>query len=95
MISFLGTIVADLSKNIGGLGNSLGRLTEAIFTAELWKKFHDMGYPVSQQCNNKKFCDEKHVLAEVDLFIENGDYAILVEIKINLKGRYGWHPNEA
>jgi len=77
-------ILAELSKNIGGLGNSLGRLTEAIFTAELWKKFHDMGYPVSQQSSNRKFYDEGQVLAEVDLFIENGDYAILVEIKTDL-----------
>jgi len=75
-------ILQDLSKNIGGLGNSLGRLTEAIFTAELWKKFHDMGYPVSQQSSNRKFYDEGQVLAEVDLFIENGDYAILVEIML-------------
>ena len=76
--------LADLSKNLGGLGNSLGRLTEAIFTAELWKKFSDIGYPVSQQCNNKKFYEDNQVLTEVELLIENGEYAILVEIKTDL-----------
>jgi len=76
--------LADMSKNLGGVGNSLGRLTEAIFTAELWKRFSDIGYPVSQQCNNKKFYGDNQVLTEVDLLIENGEYAILVEIKTDL-----------
>jgi len=77
-------ILADLSNNLGGLGNSLGRLTEAMFTAELWKKFSDIGYTVSQQCNKKKFYEDNQVLTEVDLLIENGEYAILVEIKTDL-----------
>ena len=74
----------DLSRNIGGIGNSLGRLTESLFTAELWKKFNDLGIPVTRQCNQMKFGDGKQVLAEVDLFIENGEYAILVEIKTDM-----------
>ena len=77
-------IVADLSKNLGGLGNSLGRFTESLFTNELWKKFNELGIPVTRQSNHMKFCDDKEVLAEVDLFIENGEYAIPVEIKTDL-----------
>ena len=77
-------IVADLSKNIGGLGNTLGRFTESMFTNELWMKFNELGFPVTRQSNHMKFCNGKKVLAEVDLFIENGEYAIPVEIKTDL-----------
>ena len=76
--------ISDLSKNIGGIGNTLGRLTEALFTAELWKKFNDLGIPVTRQCSQMKFGDGNQILAEVDLFIENGEYAILVEIKTDM-----------
>ena len=76
--------LAYLSKNLGGLGNNLGRLTESILSAELWKKFSAMGYPVTRQSSQVKFSDGKKVLAEVDLFIENGECAILVEIKTDL-----------
>jgi len=76
--------ISNLSNNLGRLGNSLGQLTEALFTAELWKKFNDMGIPVTRQSNRMKFCTKKQVLAEVDLFIENGEYAILVEIKTDM-----------
>jgi hypothetical protein len=73
-----------LQDNLGGLGNSLGRLTETLFTNELWKKFSDIGFPVTGQSSHRKFCDKKQVLAEADLFIENGEYVIAVEIKTDL-----------
>jgi len=78
--------IASLSNNLGGIGNSLGQLTESMFINELWKKFSDIGIPVTSQSSRKKFCDyNKRVLAEVDLFIENGEYVIAVEIKTVLE----------
>ena len=76
--------MAYMTKNVGGLGNTLGRLTEAMFANELWKKFSEIGFPVTRQSSPVKFCDEKQVLAEVDIFIENGEYAIAVEVKTDL-----------
>ena len=73
-----------IEKNLGGLGNSLGWLTESLFTNELWKKFSDLGIPVTGQSSHRKFCDSKKVLAEIDLFIENGECAIAVEIKTKM-----------
>ena len=76
----------ELSKNLGGIGNSLGDLTESMFRNELWKKFSDIGIPVTKQCENLLFSDhDKRVLTEVDVFMENGDCAIAVEIKASLK----------
>jgi len=78
--------MAELSKNLGGLGNSLGQLTESMFTNQLWEKFSDIGIPVTGQYSHRKFGDRnKRVLTEVDLVIENGECVILVEIKTCLK----------
>jgi len=78
--------MADLSKNLGGIGNSLGALTEAMFISELWNKFSDIGIPVTKQSERVTFGDHnKRVLAEVDLFIENGECAIAVEIKTKME----------
>jgi len=77
--------VEILSKNIGGLGNSLGKLTESIIGSELFKKFMEYGYMYKRQAPHIKYYDEDaKLIAEVDLFLENGDYAMLVEIKTEL-----------
>jgi hypothetical protein len=77
-------ILTELSRNIGGVSNSVGQISEAMMSAELWKKFSDLGYSVTRQNSNVKIRDGKQVLAEIDLFIENGDCCILVEIKTKL-----------
>ena len=76
--------VTDLSKNIGGLGNLQGRLTEAMFSTELWKKFNEIGFLFTKQGPHVRFTENKQVLAEVDFFLENGEYAMPVEIKTEL-----------
>ncbi|MCL1875624.1 MAG: hypothetical protein FWF87_05135 [Synergistaceae bacterium] len=76
--------ITDLSKNIGGLGNSLGRLTEAMFSTELWKKFNELGFPFTKQGYHMKFSENEQLLAEADFFLENGEYAMPVEIKTDL-----------
>ena len=78
--------MADLSKNLGGLGNSIGQLTESMFRNELWKKFRNIGIPVTCQSSYKEFRDSNgRVLAEIDIFIENGEYAIAVEVKTKME----------
>ena len=69
-----------MSVQIGGIGNSLGDLTESMFSGTLWEKFAQYGIPVSTQSERKKFSDGKRIIAEADIFIENGEYAIPVEI---------------
>jgi predicted transcriptional regulator len=75
--------VAKLTKNLGGIGNSLGKMTEAMFSAELWKKFGVHGFKFTKG-SRIKFSADNQVLAEVDFFMENGDYAMPVEIKTEL-----------
>ena len=77
-------MLADLTMNIGGLNNTLGQFTEGMFSPELWEKFNDLGFDVTSQCCNKQFRKDKKLIAEVDVLMENGDYAIPVEIKTKL-----------
>ena len=78
--------IGDLSKNIGGLNNSIGEITEAIFAPEINEKFNKLGYNfnLSTISKNKKFTENKQILAEADIFLENGSVAIVIEIKTEL-----------
>ena len=76
--------VADLSKNIGGFGNQQGRLTEAMFSTNLWSRFNEIGFTFTKQASHTKYKENKNVVAEVDFFLENGEYAMPVEVKTDL-----------
>ena len=76
--------VAKVTKELGRFGNSIGDLTETMFSGNLWDKFAEYGIPVSEQCARKKLKRDNKTLAEIDIFIENGEYAIPVEIKTKL-----------
>ena len=76
--------VSALSKNIGELGNTLGRFTEAMFETELWKKFAALGFTFERQSSDVKYRKYGQVIAQMDLFFENCDYAMPVEVKTEL-----------
>jgi hypothetical protein len=78
-------LVADLSKNIGGVQNSIGRLTESMFTADLRSKFNALGYEFTQTAFRKEYAENDNVITEVDAILENGEYILLLEIKTELK----------
>ena len=81
--------VAEVSRQLGGLGNSIGDLTETMFSGVLWDKFEEYGIPVTSQSVRKSMRDEnKKLIAEIDVFIENGHYAIPVEIKTKLTEKH-------
>ena len=76
--------ISDLSKNVGGISNKLGKFTEAMFASELWEKFNRLGYSFTSEAPRMRFYENGQVLAEVDFFLENGIYAMPVEIKTEL-----------
>ena len=76
--------ITEVGRQLGGLGNSIGELTESMFAGELWSKFAEYGIEVGSQSARKRFSEGKNVIAEADIFIENGEYAIPVEIKTRL-----------
>jgi hypothetical protein len=76
--------ITELSKNIGGLNNSLGALIEEVYSSYLWEKFDALGYEFTRGSRSMKFRENNILLAEADIFLENGDYAMPVEVKTQL-----------
>ncbi|MDR1046644.1 MAG: hypothetical protein LBL64_02635 [Treponema sp.] len=75
--------VKRLSKNIGGISSSLGKWVEKMVSGKLWEKFNDAGY-VFTKGGPCKFIEDNRVFAQVDVFLENGEYAMPVEVKVEL-----------
>ena len=76
--------VAELSKNIGGINNTLGELTEASLGIELRKKFDALGFSFTKNGHRTEFAKDGRKIAEVDYFLENGKYVLPVEVKTKL-----------
>jgi hypothetical protein len=77
--------IKKLSKNIGGINNSFGKWMEQMTAAQLWKKFYRFDFVFTKDSVNVKFRDKNgRVIAEVDIFLENGAYVMLVEVKLEL-----------
>ena len=74
----------EMKRQLGGIGNTLGEFSEAMFSPALWKKFAEHGIEVTEQSERKQFNDNGRRVAEADVYIENGEYAIPVEIKTKL-----------
>jgi hypothetical protein len=76
----------ETDRRIGALGNSLGDVTENLMSPNLHKKFEPLGFAFTRYTRNIKFKDHKrNQLAEVDVLLENGEYAMAVEVKTRLK----------
>jgi vacuolar-type H+-ATPase subunit I/STV1 len=78
-----GMQIKELSKNIGGLNNSFGKWAEEMVSAKLWEKFKALGYTFTRG-GPMKFWENDRTVAQVDMLLENGDYAMPVEIKSEL-----------
>jgi hypothetical protein len=74
------------NKQIGDLGGRFGELVEHLVAPGIVKKFNTLGYGFTRCNANALFENESLNLAlEIDLFLENGDCAMAVEVKANLK----------
>jgi hypothetical protein len=83
--------IKELSRNIGGLNNSFGRWAEEMVSAKLWEKFKILGYTFTHG-GPEKYWEESRIVAQVDMLLENGDYAMAVEIKSELTMEdVDWH----
>ena len=79
--------IDELSKNVGDVNNSFGRFTESLFAGGLDTLFNVHGYTFIGQGPHYKFKDKatRRVIAEADYFLEDGLYAMVVEVKTELK----------
>ena len=78
-------IVKENAKQIGKLGNRFGEMVEYIVVPNLQEKFREYGLKFNETMSARVFSDDnKNTLFEVDVFLQNGDKAMLVEVKTTL-----------
>jgi hypothetical protein len=77
--------INKVGKQLGDFTNSFGEVIECMVAPNLQEKFHDLGYDFQEASTNHKVHDIKNdIKFEIDVFLQNGDTAMLVEIKANL-----------
>jgi hypothetical protein len=75
-------VVRETNQSIGGLNNSFGELAEHLVAPGIEEKFNTLGYHFKDIAENRKFKNKKgEVIAEIDIFLENDDYSVAVEVK--------------
>jgi hypothetical protein len=75
----------ELSTQMGDLGRSFGDLAEHLVGPNLLAKFQELQYPFTKSAYDVKFRNSNgSTLAEVDVWLENGDFVMAVEIKSKL-----------
>jgi hypothetical protein len=75
----------ETARLIGNLGSRLGEVIEHIMSPKLYEKFEELGLSFTSASRNYELRDRnKKGLAEVDVFLENGGYAMAVEVKTRL-----------
>jgi hypothetical protein len=75
-------LVQELTKNIGGVGNTFGDFMEGMFTAKICSKFDAFEHTFTKVANSLiLYKDDGKILCEIDAFLENGEYVMAIEVK--------------
>jgi hypothetical protein len=78
-------IVKETSRAVGNLGNKLGLVVEHLVLANIREKFNQIGYGFSKTASNVIIEDpDRKIAMEIDAMLENGDYALVIEVKTQL-----------
>ena len=78
-------VVREIGKRLGDFTNSFGDVVEYMIAPNLQEKFRDLGYDFQEASTRHKVHDKKNdIKFEIDVFLQNGNTAMLVEIKANL-----------
>jgi predicted AAA+ superfamily ATPase len=80
-------IAREAHKKISALGSRIGEIIENMVKGNIVAKFEALGYhELNECCQKKEFSNkELRIQGEIDLFLENGDIAILIEVKTTLE----------
>ena len=73
----------ETDKVIGDLGNRFGELVEHLVLPSIKEKFNELGFDFDGSLQNWKIKEpgNPNIRAEIDIFLENGDIAVAVEVK--------------
>ena len=77
-----GRQMKETDRRLGKLGNRFGDVIEYMVAPNLQKKFYKLGFNFHKANFPSKFRDyDNNIFFEVDIMLENGDKAMLVEVK--------------
>jgi hypothetical protein len=77
--------IREAQRIVGNLGNKLGIVVEHLVLTNMKEKFNDLGYNFSKMVTNVIIEDkENNIMTEVDAMLENGEYALAIEVKTQL-----------
>jgi hypothetical protein len=72
----------ETDRKIGRLGSRIGDLIEHLTASNILEEFKKLNYDFTRVSRNTKIKDEKNrILAEIDIVLENGEFAMVVEVK--------------
>jgi hypothetical protein len=79
----------ETDRRLGEMGNRFGELSEHLLTSNITEKFRALNFAFTKAGPNLKFTDlQGRILAEVDVWLENGEFALAVEVKSFLRLEY-------
>ena len=80
----------ETDRIIGELGNRFGELAEHLVRPGIVEKFNNLGFNFDKDAENIRIKDPKtrKTLAEIDIFLENGEIVIAVEVKAKLSEQH-------
>jgi len=75
----------ELNRWVGYVGNSIGYIIEAVLIPGIKPKMNELGHDFTTMSTRKKyFKGTGRPYAEVDLYLENGEEVMIVEVKTQL-----------
>jgi hypothetical protein len=81
-IKATGEQMKETDRRLGSLTNRFGEMVEYMIVPKLEEKFRELGFAFEKTHRNSKIRDQEHgIFTEIDAFLENGDRAMVVEIK--------------
>jgi len=77
--------IKEIGKRFGDFTNSFGDVVEHLVAPNLLEKFRALGFDFEEASTRHKIRNKKNDISfEIDVFLQNGVTAMLVEIKSNL-----------
>ena len=78
-------LIKRIAKENAKLGDRLGELVQSMVEGGIKRMFKDLGYDFDVINPKHNFGNrELNVYGEIDILLENGDFALLMEVKTNL-----------
>jgi hypothetical protein len=75
----------EASRIVGDLGNKLGIVVEHLVLSNIKEKFNALGYEFTKAGPSVLIEDrKKKIITQIDAMLENGEYALAIEVKTQL-----------